>query len=91
MDETSLPAHGRTILAPAQVDEVAQALLALCREVWVVSDRLYVLERVLERRGLDLREAVDQFQPDAHERAELEALRRRLIDQVLAPLQAGAR
>jgi hypothetical protein len=88
MRQTPPPVEDRTILAPAQIDDVAAALLTLCREVWVLSDRLYVLERVLEKRGLDVREAVDRFQPDEREQAELEALRRRLLDEVLAALKA---
>lgn len=90
MHKTPPPVEDRTILGPAQLDDVAAALLALTREVWVLSDRLYVLERVLDRRGLDVREAVDRFQPDEREQAELETFRRRLIDGVLAPLKARA-
>lgn len=51
-------------LRPTQIDDVARALLSLTREVCVLTDRLAVLEAVLDQHGIDVSQAVDTHQPD---------------------------
>ncbi|WP_404481897.1 hypothetical protein [Novosphingobium sp. BL-52-GroH] len=53
----------RRILGLEHVDALGQAVLALTRELWIVTDRMTVLERLLEDMGLPAG-AVDGYQPD---------------------------
>jgi hypothetical protein len=77
----------RRILTPDQIDDLAEALLSLTREVWVLTDRQYVLERVLEGAGLDIRQAVEKYSPTEAEAAELADKRKRLIGELLRTLK----
>ena len=76
----------RQILAPDRIDDVAKSVLALTRELWVMRDRQIVTEAVLASRGIDLREELDGFQPDAALQAKLDAERDRIIAAVAAAL-----
>lgn len=76
----------RSIIRPNQIDNVAEAVLALTRELWVLTDRLAVVEAVLERRGGLSAEEVERFTPDAAQEAALAARRQRLIEVVEAAL-----
>jgi hypothetical protein len=78
----------RQILQPGQIDDLGQAVLALTREIWLLTDRQLVLEKVLARRGLDVTAEIDAFTPDAAFAADLEARRNRLLDVVLEALGA---
>ena len=62
------------ILKDAQIDDVARGLLALAREVWVLTDRVMIMEALLEDRGVSSG-MIDNFQPD--EKLELELKKRR--------------
>jgi len=76
-------------LTPEDIDRLGQAFLSLTREVWVLKDRLRVLEAVLRDAGLLVPGAVDSYQPDPELEDMLCEERRRLIEQVLGPLGAG--
>lgn len=76
------PTPERAILAPDSLDRVADAVLALAREVWVMRDRQIVLEAVLAARGIDAKSAVDAFKPDADLQSTLDAERDRIIEAV---------
>lgn len=69
----------RQILKPDQIDGVANAVLALARELWVMRDRQIVTEAVLAARGIDIAAAVDSYEPDAVLQARLDGERDRLI------------
>jgi len=75
----------RQFLGGDQIDDLGKALLVLSRELWVVKDRMAVLEKVLEKHGIPASE-IDGFQPDAAFEAELAAQRQHLIDMVLGAL-----
>jgi hypothetical protein len=77
---------GDANLQPEDIDRLGQALLTLTRELWVVKDRMRVLEAALANAGVLGVNAVDQLQPDSALQAELAAERARLIDSVLAAL-----
>jgi hypothetical protein len=72
--------------AAVRRDRAAQLALVLAQELWVVKDRLMVLEALLSSEGRNVRELVDRFQPDAAHRAVLDAERKRFISAVLAAL-----
>lgn len=68
-------------------DRAAQLALTLARELWVVKDRLMVLEAVLAADG-QLRDKVDRHQPQGADKAAIDAERARFIAEVMAALQA---
>jgi hypothetical protein len=53
----------RQFLGADQVDNVADAVLALARELWVVADRQLILEAALARHGIDAAAEIDSFEP----------------------------
>jgi len=66
-------------MRPGQVDNVAEAVLALARELWVVTDRLAIVEAVLEEKGVVVADLIDSYQPDAALEAKLKTKRERLV------------
>ncbi|MEE4454020.1 hypothetical protein [Novosphingobium resinovorum] len=78
----------RQILPPARIDDVAEAVLALARELWVVADRQIVTEALLARHGITAAD-IDAFQPDAETEARLDTRRRQIVDNLLVALKAG--
>ncbi len=77
----------RRILGAERLDDVAEAVLALTREVWLLTDRLVVMEKVMAANGVDLTAQIDAYEPDEACREELEAKRTRLLGAVLAALK----
>ena len=77
----------RRILPDARIDDLGEAILALTREIWVLTDRQAVLEAVLGRAGIDVA-AIDTYQPDADMTARLADKRQQLIDNILVALKA---
>lgn len=75
-------------LSAARNDRATQLALTLARELWVVKDRLLVLEAVLAKQGTPLRELVDRYQPADADKAALDAERQRFIGEIMAALDA---
>lgn len=80
----------RQILAPDQIDRVAEAVLAVTRELWVTRDRLMMLESVLLRHGIDAAAEIDTIDPDPALREKLDGARDRLIRSVADALNGQA-
>jgi hypothetical protein len=80
----------RRILAPEQVDDLAEALLVLARELWVVRDRQIVTELILADRGIDITATIDAYEPSAEVQARLDAERDRMVER-LAQALSGKR
>lgn len=74
---------GRRTLVDADVAGVADGLLMLTRELWVLSDRLEIMQAVLRERGIDISADVEHFQPDAALQARLNDRGERLVRSVL--------
>ena len=55
-----------------------------------VKDRLYIMERVLESQGLSVSEAVESYMTTSEDDQVLTDQRHRLIETVLAQLDASA-
>jgi hypothetical protein len=70
-DPTSYNHPHRLTLIDADCGQLGAALLALTRELWVINDRMMVMEEVLAKRGIDISAEIDALQPD-------ETLRRRM-------------
>ena len=75
-----------TALAPAQLDDVANTLLVLARELWVVKDRQRVLEALLADHGITAPGAVADHQPGPALAAELETERTRYTNALMEAL-----
>jgi hypothetical protein len=78
----------RKILDPAQIDHVAEAVIGLARELWVLSDRFTIMEKVMSAHGVDLAAEIDAYTPDEAVQAELDVKRKRLMGTILAALRA---
>jgi hypothetical protein len=76
----------RPTLHEADCGQLGAALIVLTKEVWVLRDRMMVTEAVLAERGIDLREAIEQHQPDAALRAKLDEQGAKLVASVLDAL-----
>ncbi|MEQ8514455.1 MAG: hypothetical protein RIC38_02510 [Chromatocurvus sp.] len=74
---------GRQTLVDADIAGVADGLLMLTRELWVVSDRLEIMEAVLRERGIDISEDMERFQPDQALQSRLDEKGERLVRSVL--------
>lgn len=76
----------RQILDASRLDDLGEAIVALTREIWVLTDRQAVLEAVLADAGIPV-ERIDQYQPDAQMNERLAARRQKLLDNVLSALR----
>lgn len=77
----------RPLLRPGQMDQLAEALLALTREVWVLTDRLTIVEAVLEARGGLTQDEIETYRPDAAVEARLNTRRQSLIGAIEVALK----
>jgi hypothetical protein len=75
-------------LRPEDIDKLGQALLTLTKELWVVKDRLRVLEAALAEAGTIAPNAVETYQPDESLTELLGQERAQLIKQVLGALNS---
>jgi hypothetical protein len=73
-------------LKPADMDRLGQALLTLTKELWVVKDRLRVMESALSDAGVMPPDAVDSYQPGKELSALLATERAELINQIIDTL-----
>jgi hypothetical protein len=79
-------------LAPTDVDELARMTIALAQEVWVMRDRMAIMERLLAERCDITAAQIDNYAGDAAFKAEVATLRERFAGRVLgAPLAARER
>lgn len=89
VDPRSFNLPDQQCLKPDQIDNVGRALLTLSREVAVLTDRVMVLEELLDRNGMVASEAIDTFQPDDAFAARSQEALGRLVQNVLASLQGA--
>ncbi|MCE7796259.1 hypothetical protein LWE61_06750 [Sphingobium sufflavum] len=81
-----------TYLGPDNIDDLGRMVTALLTELWITRDRVAVLERMLEDKGMLLPGEANDYIPDAGFEAELETLRDRMAGNVIgAPLAARER
>jgi len=71
------------VLQSQDIDRLGEALITLAKEVWIVKDRQRVLEAALVDAGLLDPSAVDTYQPDGALTKQLEAERKKLIDDLI--------
>ena len=85
---TTQPSSPETLLNPADLDQLGQALITLTKELWVLKDRQLILEAALADAGIVAEEVVDRYQPDEMLNERLRAERQRLIDTIIDVLTA---
>lgn len=92
MSEPEIPrrARGRRnqYFAADGVDEIISMVLELTAEVSALRERQYLLERVLEARGIDAEAGIEHYQRTADDDTRLADDRDRLIRTVMRNLQA---
>ncbi|WP_394728657.1 hypothetical protein [Altererythrobacter sp. GH1-8] len=87
VDPRSFNTPKSEIFSPDQVDNIARAVLTLTRELAVLSDRVMVLEEILGQKGIDVREAVDTYQPTEEFQERADAAIKVITGNVIAALQ----
>jgi hypothetical protein len=78
----------RQMLPPERIDDVAQAVIAVTRELWVAVDRMTILEKVLSANGVDISAAIDAYEPNESLQAELASKREKMLQSILRSLKA---
>ena len=71
------------------VDELLSCVLRLTSEMSALSERLYLAERVLEGKGIDMAGEIERYRLSEADEAALSTERQRLIETVLAQLGAS--
>ena len=71
------------------VDRVMKVVVALARETYVLKDRLGIVERKLNEKGVLTRADLDDFKPTAEEEKEILAARDAFVEDVLSPIVSG--
>ena len=54
----------RKTLSETDTAALAEAVLTLTQELWILADRQMVMEAVLARHGIDISDEIDRFEPD---------------------------
>ena len=65
------------------VDQLMTMVLELAAEQWVLRERVFVMEKAAETLGLKLTAAVETYRLSDAERAELAAMRKTLIENMM--------
>lgn len=81
----------RETLADWQIGDLGLAVLTLTRELWVVKDRMRILEAVLGDHGIDAHQAIERYQPDEVLSAELATEGEALAARIVSSLSGDAR
>lgn len=70
-------------------DQLITMMLETMSELWVVKERLYTLEKVLEEQGLSVRQPIDSCRFTAEEMRQLEDTRRQFVESIMRSLEAN--
>ncbi|MDH3977480.1 MAG: hypothetical protein OEU86_03110 [Gammaproteobacteria bacterium] len=70
-------------------DESVSMILELMSEVWIVRERLYALEQVIEDAGIDVSDRLEKWRPTAEQDLKLDKQREQFIKSVLRSLEAN--
>jgi len=79
-----------TFFPDPNVDRVLGVVMELAAEVYVLRDRLHMLEALLARSGVLTPADLDSYEPSEPEREQRLAERDALIARILAPMTAEA-
>ena len=73
----------------AGADESVSMMLELMSEVWVLRERQYALESVIEESGISVAERLESWRPSEEQASDLDNQRERFIQTVLRSLEAN--
>jgi hypothetical protein len=76
-------------LDESSVEDLARMVVALLSEVWIMRDRMAVMEKLLEDGQSVTSRALDDYVPDAAFSESLEQLRDRLVGNVIGAPVSG--
>ncbi|WP_297801029.1 hypothetical protein [uncultured Brevundimonas sp.] len=79
---------GRRILTVDQIDDLGEAIIMLAREIHVITDRVLVLEEILQSKGIDV-SGIDDHQPSAETQAKIDARCDAILTNVMRALRVG--
>lgn len=65
------------------VDQLVSMVLEVAAEQWVLRERVFVIERAMEKLGLSLSAAVEDYRLSEAEQATLAAMRKTMIDNLM--------
>jgi hypothetical protein len=70
------------------VDRVMKVVIALARETYVLKDRLGIVERKLDEKGVVTRADLDDYKPTADDEKEILETRDAFVESILSPIVA---
>ena len=73
---------GRTYFDDVVVDNLMEAFLELSAQAWITRDRLHVLEKVLEEKGIEAQRLIEDYKPDSEYAESRRAERQEFVDQI---------
>jgi hypothetical protein len=73
------------------VDQILTMVLELATELWVLRERVFVIEAVAVEHGLPLKTAVETYALSSEERTELARMRATMMDQLFRALNQDNR
>ncbi len=79
---------GRPTLEDTDIAGVGAAVLTLTRELWILNDRVQVLEAVLAEKGIEVQQEIENYQPSEEMQARLNEQSQALVEKVLAAMQS---
>ena len=68
------------------IDRVMKVVMALAQETYVNRDRLALVEKILDDKGVLTRTDLDQYQPGDAEQQEIEQRRDEFVASILRPI-----
>ena len=85
---TSFNTPGRTMFDDTDTSSLGMAIMTLTKELWLQADRLRILEAVLEKKGIDVSQEIDEFEPDEELQKELSEKGVAMLEKVLHALKS---
>lgn len=73
-------------LVHQRLDDLSQGFVSMAAEMWIVKDRIAVLEQVLAKHGIPAPAAVETFEPSDAFKAQLDSERRAWIQRMIGAL-----
>ncbi len=86
LDPVSFNSPDRVTLTNADVASLGQAILTLTQELWVITDRMHIMEAVLAKHGLNISDEITHHKPDSVLSEKLSKDGTALIERVLSSL-----
>ncbi len=78
--------HRPAFFEQAGIDQMLSMVLEIAAELWVVRERLFVVEAVLQSQGIAVPEMVEAFVPSAEQQATLARMRADMTAQMFRSL-----